>query len=814
MARGTPFHFEGFVGGLNSIANPYEVQSNEARELMNVVSTERGSIKKRNGSTIFASGASVVFPSLAATDTFKRKEKPLSNAGKWTAIPGTTNSGELNEAEHWQPEGKVTSGSRWNVAEQANPAVSVEVFEVSKKAYSLWACLTVSGENGYRLRVLGESITLQLKKEGIISSLATVTHAIVAKDSIGLGVRNGIVSAWIKHGGTWSKLAEAADATFTTGYGGIEASNSPLAPVGSVELNNFAIGEFEGSAAEVELVSLFPVTISGTRYLIASGGTELFSINEAGEITEIGKGFTSGLKWSICQANKGTLLTAGPAYLTNGTDKAQYWTGVAKGTKVAEWKGAEATTERTDGVLKEATITLTSKTAAFLPTDISLIVTFVTEVKQKTEEKVIKTARVVSRPSAEEVVVEIDPAGWLKEYTAVKFKVERSYYKSPGVPQGKYMIFANERVWMTGIEGDTSAVRFSELTPIGEGGEQPDPTAWPSPNVVRFDPEDGNPITGIGTVGPYILVFKKNKTWIIHNAAPIATRKLSHNIGCVSHRSIVETPHGTYFLTAEQGIYLTNGSSLTEMSYKVRPTILNINPAKAENAAGAYFNNHYYLSFASGTNATPNRTLDYDVVLTSWWLHDLTGNQWANYESVAGEPFLYAIPPKAKAGVVKCFVPNVFTDSGKNYTGNETLGAFWLGAWEPFYYFIFRHRVKAPHLKKRVRAVFFNGEGQIIPGVYKNFQLAERQEPAVVGAEEIATKDMLPVNFTGSTAQWGEGEGVWGTGEGFWGGEATIGAARMYSLGVGFVWSVGWGNNSNEPFTVDGFTILAQFRKS
>lgn len=385
------------------------------------------------------------------------------------------------------------------------------------------------------------------------------------------------------------------------------------------------------------------------------------------------------------------------------------------------------------------------------------------------------------------------------------------------IPNGKFMIFAGNRIWMTGIADDPSAVWFSELVSIGEGGEQADPSYWPKTNVVRFDSSDKEPITGIGTVGPYILVFKERKTWVIHNLANGENRKLSNSIGCIAQRSIVETAHGTFFLTSDQGIYLTNGSTLTEVSYNVRPTILAINPAYRQNAAGAYFNNHYYLSYPSGTSVKNNLTLDYDLQLKSWWLHDLAANDWSIYEPTTGATGLYALPPKVKAGVVKAFDETVYTDSGENYTGNGTLGAYWKSSWDPFAYYVFRHRIKAPMLKKRVRSVFFNGEGSIIPSVYKDFQDGERQEPAVVANREISTQSELPVDFSASAETWGESPEKWGeeTGvETLWGGEVSIGQARIYAPGVAFVWSVGWGNNSNKAFTVDAYVMSLSFRKS
>lgn len=392
------------------------------------------------------------------------------------------------------------------------------------------------------------------------------------------------------------------------------------------------------------------------------------------------------------------------------------------------------------------------------------------------------------------------------------------YGTSPFVPNGAYMVFVGNRVWMTGISTDPSAVWFSDIVSIGAGGGQGDPTSWPKTNVVRFDSSDGYPITGIGTIGPYILVFKEHKTWVIHDINTGANRNLASNIGCVANRSITETPEGTFFLTADQGVYLTDGTHIREMSYNVRPTILGINQAQRANAAGAYYNNHFYLSFASDASATNSRTLDYDMQLKSWWLHDLTANQWAQYEP--SEIGLYSVRPGTSKGVIQAFVPNVFADVGEPYAGAHSLTAYWFGSWIPFYIFIHRHAVSAQFVKKRVRAIHFDGSGIINPIVFKDFHQSAVQLPAVVGSSP-QYEPALPVNFAAGETTFGNtdtGQVFGGTEyKGFemiFGGAAVTQEARLYSLGTAKVWSVGFGNTNSEPFEVDSFTLFAQFRKS
>jgi hypothetical protein len=562
----------------------------------------------------------------------------------------------------------------------------------------------------------------------------------------------------------------------------------------------------------VELTTLFTAKVSGTEWLIAAGGGKIYSINPAGEVTEIGKGFSSA-RWSIVQAPVSHGIAAqGPVYMMNGVDAPQYWTGAGE---VKAWKGIESNPKLTDGTLvfrKKLATLLRSKTAGFISTDQGLTVKG-EDIPEGTQIRAVLSFEEVELTTGETEETE-------ETKTGIHFEISRQYYSTaPHVPNGQFMVFAGNRIWVTGIAADPSAVWFSELVSIGEGGAEGDPSNWPGTNVVRFDGSDGYPLTGIGTSGPYLVLFKEHKTWAIHDLDTGANRKIADNTGCVAHRSIVETALGTFFLTADQGIFLTNGAKVEEMSYKVRPTILDINQAERQNAAGAYYNNHYYLSYPSGASAVNDLTLDYDIMLKSWWLHSLAANEWVSYEP-AGEVAPYAIPPGLSAGVVRAFAPGVYTDSGEPYSGNYGLAAYWFSSWQVFSYYIFRHRVKTPFLKKRIRAIHFDGTGVIVPIVGQNFYVPGQEEPGVVGnlPQQSPT---LPVNFEQGDQIFGneDEEQTFGgsTFDGvtmFFGGSSEVQNARIYSPGIARSWSVGFGNSNDEPFEIESFTYLMQFRKS
>jgi hypothetical protein len=575
---------------------------------------------------------------------------------------------------------------------------------------------------------------------------------------------------------------------------------------GAIRKRNGSTQFVTKSLPAVELTTLFAATISGTKWLVAAGGGKIYSVNTVGEVVEIGKGFNATARWSMVQApTSKTVAGQGPVYMVNGTDAPQYWTGAGE---VKPWKGVESSPKLTDGVLVEKSAILKSETAGFISTDVGLTVTG-EHIKAGTQIKAVLSSKEV------ELTTEAEASA-----AGVHFEIQRSFYKtSPHVPNGQFMVFAGNRIWMTGISEDPSAVWFSELVSIGEGGAEGDPSSWPSTNVVRFDASDGYPLTGIGTVGPYLVLFKEHKTWIIHDLDTGANRRIADTIGCVSHRSIVETVLGTFFLTADQGIYLTNGSKLEEMSYKVRPTILAINQANRSHAAGVYYADHYYLSYPSGASSANNRTLDYDVQLKAWWLHSLAPNDWASFEP-AGEPAPYALIPGVSKGVARAFDPTVYTDLGEPYAGNYGLTAYWFSAWQVFSYYIFRHRVKTPFLKKRIRAIHFDGSGVIVPIIAKNFTVPGNEEPGVVGnlSQDNPT---LPVNFAKGGQIFGNeneeqrfGGATYAGVTMFFGGSTQVGDARIYSPGVSRAWSVGFGNTGAEPFQVESFTYLIQFRKS
>lgn len=341
------------------------------------------------------------------------------------------------------------------------------------------------------------------------------------------------------------------------------------------------------------------------------------------------------------------------------------------------------------------------------------------------------------------------------------------------VPNGRFCLVAANRVWVAGVGADPSAVFFSELG---------NPRNWPAANVVRFDPGDGGPITALGRVGPYILVFKEDKAWVIYNLDTGANRPLGEGVGCIGHRSLAETPQGTFFL-GRDGVYRTDGSAVRKASEPVRPTLEQASAAGLVNAAAAYFDDHYYLSFAR-SSGDPDRTLDLDLAGGSWWLHTLACSQWATFDT-GTRPELFGAGPTA---VLRCFVDGERRDSGALFAG------YWASSF---------HHFKTPALRKRVRQVHFDGSGFIEFSIARDFATVE---------ETLRSLDSEAADGFFGVA---DGLSLFGVADGtIYGGLSTVAEARAFSLGVARAWSVRFGNAVDRGFEIDSYSMALTPRRS
>jgi hypothetical protein len=263
------------------------------------------------------------------------------------------------------------------------------------------------------------------------------------------------------------------------------------------------------------------------------------------------------------------------------------------------------------------------------------------------------------------------------------------------VPDGTpYLIYAQDRMWATGDPDYPGRIWKTGIN--DDSTPLPDPCNWDTDLIDDIDPDDGQITTGLGTVGPYVIVFKERKSYVISDGASGIYRTLSSSIGCSSHRSIVETTQGTLFLSEDLGVCITDGSNIRVVSDKIKPllaTISETQPIAYKRSVGVYFQDSYWLSIPYADNKN-SITLQYQLDTGAWWIHSLAAADYAIFDSGSGAKLYGAV--SEIAGMDQMLVKNVYTDNGSPFQ------SYWEG---PYWTW------GAPQLNKRISQYRIDGVG-------------------------------------------------------------------------------------------------------
>ena len=192
-----------------------------------------------------AAGTADEIAALPTLDALNRAEVPLSNSGKWAALNwagGTKPTGQ-DTTSGWGPYDSYSTvnGAYWSpttFSDQSGDAASLtmQVSPGSANHYgALWLNMAspASAKSGYQLRWNRTStpgyfnVTLTKWSAGSETLLASKSAvAIPNGTTMAISDTGGVVTAWIDSGGSFTSLMSAGDATYSSGYAGIEGSGS------------------------------------------------------------------------------------------------------------------------------------------------------------------------------------------------------------------------------------------------------------------------------------------------------------------------------------------------------------------------------------------------------------------------------------------------------------------------------------------------------------------------------------------------------------------------------------------------------------
>jgi len=144
---------------------------------------------------------------------------------------------------------------------------------------------------------------------------------------------------------------------------------------------------------------------------------------------------------------------------------------------------------------------------------------------------------------------------------------------TPDVPVAKYINYHDERVWLYGISGEPSSLRFSDLTDAAGTEITPDnASAWPADNEIQVSEGDDDIGTGIFLYRGYLYAWKSFSIWRIvgYDEYTYTKVKTRSSTGTRFNESIRELDNLVHFIGID-GLYVFDGEDSLRVSDPIDP---------------------------------------------------------------------------------------------------------------------------------------------------------------------------------------------------------------------------------------------------
>lgn len=222
-----------------------------------------------------------------------------------------------------------------------------------------------------------------------------------------------------------------------------------------------------------------------------------------------------------------------------------------------------------------------------------------------------------------------------------EYGLEQAYFTTQTAsPTGKYLAAFNNMLCMGGDANYPSRIWFSG---IADGTNLAGPQIWGMVgglygNYRDLEQQDGEVIVGLKEWNGNLYAFKRHSVFLISFTGvagnPFEVRRLSGNLGALSHWSIKETQRGLVFIS-ERGPCICTGTSVS-----IIPAARHIldrfdlnNTTRYNLAAMAYTtagNNSTKMQISWGVSSTSATTRDltlvYDYENDAFWENDVSAN--------------------------------------------------------------------------------------------------------------------------------------------------------------------------------------------
>jgi hypothetical protein len=288
------------------------------------------------------------------------------------------------------------------------------------------------------------------------------------------------------------------------------------------------------------------------------------------------------------------------------------------------------------------------------------------------------------------------------------------------VPNCPFLVFFNDQFFAAGNFASFGKQSTLYASNLADALDWDPAVAGTSAYELSLEEGGRDYITGLGTLGAYLLVFKRSGVRVVTDTVTGANRALATAVGTLYPRSIAETPAGLVYLGTDGRVWITDASTTRAISQPIDPVLTGRRDtgwpllAFDHRPTGVYFNNRYYLSIPTAGDAN-DLTVDYDFETGAWWLHDFAATDWAADEPLgAGRVGLYGMRPGTTT-LSSAFSSDDGLDNGVAFT------AYWKGPHNVF---------GSADTRKRVRQVRLTGTGDDV-----TFKLAKDYAPVATAVK-------------------------------------------------------------------------------
>lgn len=227
------------------------------------------------------------------------------------------------------------------------------------------------------------------------------------------------------------------------------------------------------------------------------------------------------------------------------------------------------------------------------------------------------------------------------------------------IPPSAVCMTVHQNRLVIGGADDTTLVWFSkELSPTDAPGFN---------DALTIQVEDGGPVTGVASLSSVLVIFKRDMTFIVPGDMPddaggainrgyvsntLGTPvRMPNGIGCIDHRSVVETPVGVFFQSARTIELLSRDMSIKPIGLKLDNSLTQLGKI-ASAAHNAKDNEVWFVFKADGFVGA--RWATYNYLTDTWSMHNMAPGG----DSLIESPVAVAMVGSVPHLMARCVTPS------------------------------------------------------------------------------------------------------------------------------------------------------------